>query len=87
LTDCQPGAYPWGKRDDRQWLKSCPQIPIQITCRSDRSPVFVPDEPISEMTPSFGAYFEAAEGNVLSESPLSVVDDPVVFFAHEGWSG
>jgi hypothetical protein len=34
-------------------------------------PVFVPDEPISEMTPAFSAYFEAAAGNVLRDSPLS----------------
>lgn len=33
--------------------------------------VFVPDEPIAEMTPSFSAYFEAAAGNVLRDSPLS----------------
>ncbi len=34
-------------------------------------PVFVPDEPIAEMTPSFSAYYEAAAGNVLRDSPLS----------------
>ena len=30
-------------------------------------PVFVPDEPISEMTPRFGAYFETQAGEALHE--------------------
>lgn len=36
-------------------------------------PVFVADEPIAEMTPSFGAYFEAAAGNVVRDGPLSSI--------------
>jgi hypothetical protein len=35
------------------------------------APIFVPDEPISEMTPAFSAYFEAEAGNVLRDSPTS----------------
>jgi len=35
------------------------------------APVFVPDEPIAEMTPSFSTYFENAAGNVLRDSPTS----------------
>lgn len=35
------------------------------------APVFVPDEPLAEMTPSFSTYFENAAGNVLRDSPTS----------------
>lgn len=35
------------------------------------APLFVLDEPISEMTPSFSTYFENAAGNVLRDSPTS----------------
>jgi len=35
------------------------------------APLFVRDEPIADMTPSFSTYFESAAGNVLRDSPTS----------------